>query len=266
MSLINIHSQDVSAVLPRLLRDMTTCKNILFATDSYVDGGYCEADKITVDALNAVGLKPRCEKRDAEHKSGTKKKAEVFTSAKLVKSMIDAMENKNPVDDWMVYVENAFLEITCGEAPFLTTRYDAADGHKLPVNDRVGVLDRKLSIINQRAQWDAGHVIGLLMTALRSCYGYEWSGDSLVIARINVWLTFLEAWRGLALPDMDEDMTHYVTDIICWNLWQMDGLNGTVPITGEKCLVMNWASGTVETYPTPKLSACSKKKSSRRKK
>ncbi|MBO7084803.1 hypothetical protein J6W20_02645 [bacterium] len=42
------------------------------------------------------------------------------------------------------------MEITCGEAPYLVSRYDVTDGTlKIqPIAGRVGLLDRKLRIID----------------------------------------------------------------------------------------------------------------------
>ena len=34
---------------------------------------------------------------------------------------------------WKQYVDSRRLEITCGEAPFLVTRYDAATGETIPI-------------------------------------------------------------------------------------------------------------------------------------
>ena len=41
------------------------------------------------------------------------------------------------------------MEITCGEAPYLVSRYDVVKGEIIPVEDRIGILDRKLRVINE---------------------------------------------------------------------------------------------------------------------
>lgn len=61
-------------------------------------------------------------------------------------------ENKIPFDEkrtWKAYVDSQRLEITCGEAPYLVSRYDATTGELiLPPIRRIGMLDRKLRIVN----------------------------------------------------------------------------------------------------------------------
>lgn len=44
---------------------------------------------------------------------------------------------------WQKYVDERRLEITCGEAPYLVSRYDAVSGEPLELKDRIGMLDRK---------------------------------------------------------------------------------------------------------------------------
>ena len=43
------------------------------------------------------------------------------------------------------------LEITCGEAPFLASRYDTTTGEVIPIPERIGILDRKLRIVTENA-------------------------------------------------------------------------------------------------------------------
>lgn len=66
--------------------------------------------------------------------------------------------------------------------------------------------------------------------AFQSVYGYEYQGDNLLIARINLLATFTEyledRWERRAT--LNELKT--IANIISWNFWQMDGLTGTVPI------------------------------------
>jgi len=44
---------------------------------------------------------------------------------------------------WLDYVRDTRLEITCGEAPYLVSRYDTATGQPIPLDSRIGILDRK---------------------------------------------------------------------------------------------------------------------------
>ena len=50
---------------------------------------------------------------------------------------------------WKDYVDLVCMEITCGEAPFLVSRYDAATGEIIPLKKRIGILDRKIRIVNE---------------------------------------------------------------------------------------------------------------------
>lgn len=76
-------------------------------------------------------------------------------------------------------------------SPFLTSRYDAATGEMIPVARRIGILDRKLRVVSENAatedEWRkyATH-------AVQSTYGYEYQGDNLLLARVNLLLTYLQ--------------------------------------------------------------------------
>lgn len=50
---------------------------------------------------------------------------------------------------WMSYVRARRMEITCGEGPYLISRYDATTGRLIPISERIGMLDRKFRIINE---------------------------------------------------------------------------------------------------------------------
>lgn len=47
---------------------------------------------------------------------------------------------------WYRYIGFRCLEITCGEAPYLTSRYDAVTNEPIPQAERIGFLDRKIRI------------------------------------------------------------------------------------------------------------------------
>ena len=68
--------------------------------------------------------------------------------------------------------------------------------------------------------------------AFESVYGYEYQGDSLLIARVNLMQTFIECYlaRWGEVPDRKE--IKKIANVIVWNLWQMDGLTGRVPLAG----------------------------------
>ena len=63
-----------------------------------------------------------------------------------------------------------------------------------------------------------------------SSYGYEYQGDNVLIARINLLLTFTdyyeERWKG----HPNDELLQQMANKIVWNIWQMDGLRDTVPL------------------------------------
>lgn len=68
------------------------------------------------------------------------------------------------------------------------------------------------------------------LRAFQSCYGFEYQGDSLLIARINLIMTlddyYVERWE----KDPDVKTLRMFANVISWNLWQMDGFTDTVPL------------------------------------
>ena len=62
-------------------------------------------------------------------------------------------------NNWQEYVSLLKLEITCGEAPFIVSRYDPVSEKQelLPLKKRVGFLDKKLSYVskycNTKEEW-----------------------------------------------------------------------------------------------------------------
>ena len=58
---------------------------------------------------------------------------------------------------------------------------------------------------------------------------YEWQGDSLLIARESMLASFVEYYRAKFGKDPLTKSVNYITYIISWNVWQMDGLKGVVP-------------------------------------
>ncbi|MBE8952804.1 MAG: Eco57I restriction-modification methylase domain-containing protein [Quinella sp. 1Q7] len=144
---------------------------------------------------------PRAAKSDAEKFSRTRATAEVFTPSTVVKFMVDALDDGR--------LDSRWLEVACGEAPFITNRYDAVTGEAVTFDKRVGILDRKLRAIH-------GDKIPQALRAVQSVYGYELQGDSLLIARANVLLTFAEFAKPSAA------MLNEAAQIVAQNFWQMD--------------------------------------------
>lgn len=146
-------------------------------------------------------------------------------------------ENKIEFPDgksWKDYVNSKRLEITCGEAPYLVSRYDAANGKIIPIHNRIGILDRKLRVVNEntktRKTWNQW-----VYRAFESVYGYEYQGDNLLIARINLLETFCEYTRDRWNQEPTNSSLRRIANIISWNLWQMDGIYGVIPYMGDLC-------------------------------
>lgn len=218
MELIEINAYPVKNVLRKLLQDKTTGKNIIFATDDYIRYGCYDTDQITEGTLlgfDSLDIQPRVMKDSTEQSERTRKKAEVFTHTWIVKKMNDhcniVWRVDKYADDWQKYVSLCILEITCGEAPFLVTRYDTTTGEPLLISERTGILDRKLQVIqtDDEETW-----IKWAYKAYESTYGYEFQGDNLLIARINLLVTFCdylnERWHRQA---SDSELKH-LTNII----------------------------------------------------
>ena len=150
-------------VLDILLRDMTTRRNIIWATDSYTKHGKLFAPDKPIRRAQITGeygkrIQPRAAKSKEEQKYRTKDKAEVFTPLKIVREMNMAINwaGKNwptTAENWVDYISELRLEITCGEAPFIVSRYDPTKDHgdTLPLSKRVGFLDDKLRAVNEFA-------------------------------------------------------------------------------------------------------------------
>ena len=259
-TLIRLDDPLIWPVLPVLLQDRTMKRNIIWATASYTALGeyFRDSGQITVPALSKMGtdaIQPRIMKAQEEQQQRTRKHGEVQTPAWLCCRMNDYLdemwferENVFNVQDgqtwgpvegtvtfpkhrhtsWKQYTDSRRLEITCGEAPFIVSRYDAATGEAIPIERRIGLLDRKLRIVSENAESEAEWVQWAIR-AVQSVYGYEYQGDNLLIARINVLMTFAEYLQAKWHRRPTEKELATVANIVSWNLWQMDGLTGKVP-------------------------------------
>lgn len=263
IKLIQLKEYPVNIVLDRLLQDKTTKRNIIFATDAYKTEKF-NVDKTTeitsamLYGLDVCSIQPRVQKTLQEQSERTRKKAEVFTPAWVCNRMnnhcdeewfsrkdVFNSEQKNgwvvtkgkiefpQKKSWKQYVDSKRLEITCGEAPYIVSRYDAATGKLIPLQQRIGILDRKLRIVNENTKTEEDW-IKWAVRAFQSVYGYEYQGDNLLIARINLLMTFVEYVqdRWQRVPTKNE--LEQVANIIAWNIWQMDGLTGMIPFCIKK--------------------------------
>ncbi len=255
--IINIHDDIIRIramkLLDKILKDKTTGRNIVWATDAYnfLGGKFEVNDEITSSALVSTGfklIKTRARKDFEQQSERTKQHAEVFTPMWVCNMMNDYLDESwfgakdvfskdgEPTErvifpdgkDWKQYVDSRRLEITCGEAPFIISRYDVETGEIVPVKKRIGFLDRKLRVVNENAK-DEEEWIKWALRAFQATYGYEFQGDNLLIARINCLMTFedymKERWQHK--PELKDYAK--VLNVIVWNIWQMDGLKGLVP-------------------------------------
>ena len=137
---------------------------------------------------------------------------------------------------WQRYIDSKRLEITCGEAPYLVSRYDTTTAEIIPVSDRIGILDRKLRIVNENTESESTW-LNWTFRAFQSVYGYEFQGDNLLIARIDLLLTFADYLRDRWHREPSLKELKKLANIIVWNLWQMDGITGTVPYGKPKSTI-----------------------------
>ncbi len=253
--LINIRKYPED-ILKILLQDKSTNENIIFATDTYCEYGSCYSseNQITIDVLKGfpIGLSPRIFRDKKEQLERTRSKAEVYTSSWICNKMINYLdadwfqsENIFNVElenswnttikliefnskNWNDYVDSSRLEIACGEAPYLVSRYDTTTGDLIDINNRIGILDRKLRIVNENTTNEKDWFKWTLR-AYQSIYGYEFQGDSLLIARINLLQTFIDYldFKWHRKPTNKELKT--IANVISWNVWQMDGLIDSIP-------------------------------------
>ena len=243
-----------------LLKDHTTQQNIFWATNSYVayGEGYSYFDAITIERItgeNGMIIRPRSVKSKEEQTERTKDMAEVFTPSwvcnaqnnlvdeawfgrkdvfniedtekhtwEAVKAPITFPEGKT----WKDYVRATRIELSCGEAPYLVSRYDTTTGVYVPLEQRIGMLDRKLRVISENTT-SSGEWLEMAQTAYENIYGYEWQGDNLLLARESLLVSFIEYYQAKFGKRPMNKSIEYIAYIISWNLWQMDGLKGVVP-------------------------------------
>lgn len=228
-------------LLELLLQDKTTGKSILWATDSYEGKGDLFSPKhyITTNIVTGIYgnlIQPRAVKSKNEQLLRTRDKAEVFTPLSIVKQMNEACDTKRVTKyNWQKYVALLKLEITCGEAPFIVSRYDPVNAKQsvLPISERVGFLDKKLKVVSKYCD-DLEEWIHWAKIAFQSSYGYEWQGDNLLIARENLLYTFIDYYSDKFNETPSLDLQKEIAEIIAWNIFQMDGLKFVVPLSCKK--------------------------------
>lgn len=246
-------------LLDTLLFDRTSRKNILWATTDYQElgQGYEELSEITtslVTGLHKDVIQPRAIKDTKTQVNRTRNKAEVFTPTWICNkqnNLIDEkwFEYKDPFNqetgqswkitpgplhfpsekkDWHSYVDAQRLEISCGEAPYLVSRYDTTTGHFLPLFQRIGLLDRKMRVVSENAktyeEW-----LKWSQRAFESTYGFDYMGDNVLLARENLLYSYIEYYQAQFDTFPALQLLHKIARIISWNIWQMDGLKLVIP-------------------------------------
>jgi hypothetical protein len=225
-------------LLEMLLQDKTTSHNILWGTDSYQSMGemFPPHAQIKIELVTGVYgnlIQPRAVKSREEQIYRTRDKAEVFTPLSIVKKMNDACASKRVTKhNWQEYVALLKLEITCGEAPYIVSRYDPVSDKQylLPLAKRVGFLDDKIRFISKYCDTHKDWVKWTKI-AFQSSYGYEWQGDSLLIARENLLYTFIDYYRDKFKRTPTLKLQKEIAEIIVWNIFQMDGLRFVIPMS-----------------------------------
>jgi len=248
-----------------LLRDHTTKKNIIWATNNYeyLGENYNKIKQIKstlITGVNGNVIMPRIKKDSILQQSRVKNMAEVFTPSWVCNAQNNIIDNawfqqknvfnKEIIDEnrwetikekinfpknktWKDYVKEKRLEITCGEAPYIISRYDTTCGKFIEVEDRIGLLDRKLRIINENVN-TCDKWLKATETAFKNTYAFEWQGDNLLLARESMLFTFIENFKFKFDKAPLLKSIQYIAYIISWNVWQMDGLKGVIPFSCSK--------------------------------
>jgi hypothetical protein len=146
-------------------------------------------------------------------------------------------------EDFLEYIKRNAIEITCGEGPFIVSRYDTTTGEMIPVKDRIGYFDRKLRTIYENTE-DEDEYEDLVITALKHSYGYEYQIDNLLICRENILESILENKEYKFGIKYFKKMSE-ITEIICWNFFQMDGLKYTIPNTDIYVKIKDWTNNEI---------------------
>ena len=250
-------------LLTILLRDRSSGKNIIWATDNYSSRGcgYQSYDYITVEGITGYHgniIKPRTEKSKKEQTDRIRDKAEVFTPSWICNKQNNLVDNAwfgtdfvfneesektwiattEPIvfptatgKTWQDYINDVRLEITCGEAPYLVSRYDTVSGYMIELSQRIGLLDRKLRVVSENTQTEK-EWLKWAIKSFQNTYGYDWQGDNVLLARENLLFTFIDYYKAKFDKEPTIEILKKISEILSWNIWQMDGLKFVIP---ESC-------------------------------
>jgi len=264
-------------ILQTLLVDRTTGRNIYWATDDYKSKGegYSFYDEITIEKItgkNAKTIQPRIMKTSKNQRHRSRNRAEVFTPSWLCNAQNNLIDEawfgrkdvfnrvgENPDSHewfpttgniesfpegktWKDYVTANRMEIACGEAPYLCSRFDATTGIFFKdLKTRIGLLDRKLRLVTENANEEVSDKTAgwrrWAMKAYQATYGFEFQGDNLLLAREALLWSYREYYKDRWGRYPIAPALKKIAEIISWNIWQMDGITYGLP--GYKPMELN---------------------------
>lgn len=264
-SRVDINEQQIYEMPPELfrilLKDCTTNRTIIWGTNNYLSYGadYGERYPMHIDQITGAHagiIQPRVAKSHEHKGARTKEMAEVFTPSWICNAQNNLVDQAwferdvvfnreldhgwetitdkitfpegTPKKTWQAYVDERRLEITCGEAPYLVSRYDTVTGETIKLQDRIGLLDRKLRIVGENTDTEADW-LKWAERAVQATYGFEFQGDSLLLARENILFTYSDYLEESLKRQPSIQELIKIAKIIAWNIWQMDGLSFTIP-------------------------------------
>lgn len=271
------------ALLDIIVSDHSSGKTLVWGTNNYSNygNGFSEKDHIFTMHLTGYNkkiIKPRVHKSQRDQKRRSRDVAEVFTASWICNKQnnvvdegwfgrkyvfnVENEDNTWTVTDkvlfndkpWQDYIKETVLEATCGEAPYLVSRYDTTSGEYIDVKHRIGLLDRKLRVINENVddkdEWKTWAKI-----AYQSTYGYDFQGDNIILARENLLFDYIDnyLYKFNEEPSL-EDITE-IAKIISWNIFQMDGLKYVIPLSchNEKMEYLQMSLNLFEDESEPNL-------------
>ena len=258
--------------------------HIYWATDNYEQNGFTFFDEIRVEDItgdNRKLIRPRADKSKEEQLQRTRDKAEVFTPSWVCNVQNNLIDEAwfgrtnvfNIVDEhthtwraisesivfpegktWKDYVSDNRLEVACGEAPYLVSPYDTTTGEPIALSQRIGLLDRKLRVVNENVE--PNEWVKWAKIAVKSIYGFEWQGDNLLLARESILRTVIEYYADFAnnlnLPIKRleyEELINFAY-IISWNIFQMDGIKMVLPNSCKESIVQVTLQANLFDEPT----------------
>ena len=247
------------ALMDILLYDNNTGSNLLWVTDNYISEGTGFDPRDHIQYLFIINpnrvIRPRYLKTTSEQRNRSRDMAEVFTPIWIVNKQNNLVDSQwfgkdsvfntesgftwTPTDnvtfndrDWKEYVKSLRLEVSCGEGPYLTSRYDPTTGVTIPIRYRVGMLDRKLRVVSENVTTPMSWM-EWAKAAIRSVYAYDLQGDNVLLTRENLLLTFIEHYVEKFGEKPARKAILDVARILNWNVWQMDGMKCVVPFSCE---------------------------------